>query len=351
MKDKTKQKGKVVKNKILEKLKTDKDLYVSGEALSGEIGVSRTAVWKYVKELRSQGYIIEASSKKGYKLISALDILNEYEIRFNLKTDFIGRNIKYFRVIDSTNTYAKRIAEEGCDNGTIVVADSQTSGKGRLGRIWDSADKKGIWMSVVLRPSVAPGDVQIITLGAAAAVVNAIYKTTGIKAGIKWPNDIILEGKKICGILTEMNTEMDKVNFLVVGIGLNVNHEAKDFPDGIKDIATSMRYYADTNKLQVNELVKEGFFNRSEIIKSILFELERIYSKIENGCLEEIIEVWKSNSVTLGREVCMTLRNVQYLGIAKDISEGGKLVVQCTDGVCREVTSGEVSIRGVLGYV
>lgn len=340
-----------MKSIILEKLKTGNGLYVSGEALSEEIGVSRTAVWKYIKELRNEGYIIESSSKKGYMLVSTPDILNEYEIGCNLNTGFIGRHVQYFNVIDSTNNYAKKIAEEGCAEGTIVVADRQTSGKGRLGKLWDSADKKGIWMSIVLRPSVAPGEVQIITLGASVAVVNAIYETTGIKAGIKWPNDIILDDKKVCGILTEMNSEIERINYLVTGIGVNVNQENNDFPDEIRCIATSLKHFADKGNSEVKNIMPEGTFKRSEIIRSILFELEKIYSTIESGCTEKIISAWKENSVTLGKYVSITFRNAQYTGIARDITDDGKLVVECSDRVTREVAAGEVSVRGVLGHV
>jgi BirA family biotin operon repressor/biotin-[acetyl-CoA-carboxylase] ligase len=340
-----------MKEKVLQALKENTQEYVSGEALSELMGVSRTAVWKYISELKKEGYVIESSPKKGYRIMPVYDMLNEYEIRWGLKTKIIGRDIRYFNAIDSTNNYAKKIAYEGCDEGTVVVADCQTAGRGRLGRAWDSAGGKGIWMSVVLKPSIAPENVQIITLAASVAVARAIAGTCGIRTGIKWPNDIVLDGKKVCGILTEMNSEMERVNFLVLGIGINVNHEEGDFPDEIKDRATSLKCYADSGREASKKEGHGSVFPRSQIIGRILLELEEMYSKINKGFTDEIIDEWRSYSATLGRKVKITGRDGEYEGTAKDVTRDGKLVVDCTDGITREVVSGEVSVRGLMGYV
>lgn len=334
-----------MKNKVFHHLKKNKGSYVSGESLSEILGVSRTAVWKHINELKKEGYVIESTSRKGYRLVSGPDILNPFEIGYNLETKILGSSILYFDVIDSTNNYAKKVASEGCKDGTVIIAESQIAGRGRLGRTWDSSDKKGIWMSVILKPLVAPEDVQIITLAASVAVVSAINQISGIKAGIKWPNDIIIEGRKVCGILTEMSTEMEQVNFLVIGIGLNVNHESEDFPSDIKDKAISLKMAG------CRECIAgHGNFDRIEIIKRILCELERIYSKITNGTVSEIISEWKQNSVTLGKEVKVSSRERQYSGIAIDITDEGKLIVKCTDGVTREISTGEIAVKGALGY-
>lgn len=334
-----------MKGEILKKLREACSQYVSGEQLSDMLGVTRTSIWKYIKELKSEGYIIDSSSKKGYALVSIPDVVSPWEIKYGLNTEMIGKDIRYFAQIDSTNNYAKKIAQEGCSNGTVVTADCQTIGRGRLGRAWDSSDKKGVWMSVVLRPEISIEEVQTITLAASVAVVDAIKETIGVQAGIKWPNDIILDGKKVCGILTEMNLEMERVNYLVLGIGLNVNQDKLDFPEDLREKAVSLKGYLIDNSLNNFEL------RRSQLIKSILSNLEKIYYKIEKAAVDEIIQDWKKYSVTLGKEVSISFRDGQYIGTACDITKDGKLVVECQDGITREVLSGEVSVRGFLGYV
>lgn len=340
-----------MKYKILQKLMECQGGFVSGEALSEMLGVSRTAVWKSIKELKEEGYLVDASSKKGYRLEQDCDILNSFEINYGLETKIIGKNIEFFNEIDSTNNYAKRIANEDCKDGTIVAADCQTAGKGRLGRSWDSGRKKGVWMSVVLRPSILPDEVQVITLGASVAVVKAIKKVTGIETGIKWPNDIVVEGKKLCGILTEMSCEQDRINYIVVGIGVNVNHFQEDFPLELRNKAVSIKAYAEEKGLDINVCRKDGNIRRSSIIREIAGELEKMYFDINNRKTLNIIEKWKSCSATLGREVTVNIKGVEYAGRAVDITNEGKLVVDCGDGIRREVVSGEVMVRGLMGYI
>lgn len=330
-----------MKDKILTELKNSGEEFVSGEVLSTALGVTRTAVWKYIRELRQEGYGIESSSKKGYRLLHTPDAVNSSEIGHGLGTRVLGREIHCFEVIDSTNNYAKKAAAEGCSDGTLVVAECQTAGRGRLGRPWESSDKKGIWMSIVLKPCISPEEVQVITIAAAVAVVDAIYKATGIETGIKWPNDILLEGKKVCGILTEMSCEMERVNFLVIGMGINVNQDGEDFPEELRNTAISLKMHGGV----------EGILRRSEIIKQILYEMEKQYDKIKMGKTDEIIEEWKKKSVTLGKLVRANIRNTEITGTAVDITEDGKLVVKSADGEELEVLSGEVSVRGLLGYV
>jgi BirA family biotin operon repressor/biotin-[acetyl-CoA-carboxylase] ligase len=335
-----------VKEEIIGKLKELSGEYVSGEQLSESLGVTRTAVWKCVAGLRKEGYVIESSSKKGYRLKYVPDIINSWEIKRFLNTCLIGKDVLYFPQIDSTNNHAKKIAMEGCPEGTVVVADCQTNGRGRLGRDWSSLDKKGIWMSVVLRPVINFEEVQAITLAASVAVVNSIRDTLGIETGIKWPNDIILDGKKVCGILTEMSLEMERVNFLVIGIGINVNQETEDFPEEIRHKAVALKNFATNGIDSSNNKIR-----RSELIKSVLRNLEEVYGKLTLGKMNEIIGEWKRHSFTLGREVCINLKDMQYTGIARGITSGGKLVVDCNDGITREVLSGEVSVRGLMGYI
>ncbi|AEV70475.1 biotin--[acetyl-CoA-carboxylase] ligase [Acetivibrio clariflavus] len=332
-----------MKREVLLYLKNNPHEYVSGEQLSTLFGVSRTAIWKVINELKREGYIIESSSKKGYRLSPDSDVLNSFEISEELKTKVLGRNIIYFDQIDSTNNYAKRIALEGCEEGTLIVADCQTSGRGRLGRDWNSANKKGIWMSLVLRPDIPFEEVQMLTLAASVAVVQALYEVAEIKAGIKWPNDIIINGKKVCGILVEMNMEIESINFLVLGIGVNVNQQKEDFSEELSDKATSL-------KMHLEELGIQKILKRTQLIAAILLKFEAIYDKVKCGDFGYIISEWKKHSVTLGREVSIIYKDRQYRGIAQDITKDGKLIVKCEDGTVKEVFSGEVSVRGLLGY-
>lgn len=340
-----------MKKRVLEKLKSNCGDYVSGEALSVNLGVSRTAVWKYIKDLKEEGYSIDAVSRKGYRLISDEDILNSFEITYQLTTKVLGKEASYFEEIDSTNNYAKKLAYEGCPDGTVVVADRQVAGKGRLGRAWESPAGKGIWMSVVLRPSIPPEDVQVITLGASVAVVKALKVFAGEGLGIKWPNDIVFGGKKICGILTEMSSEQDKINFIVVGMGINVSHQAEDFSEDLRNRATSLLLCRDSSDGGGKKRSGETSLRRSEILRNILAELEEVYFKINEGHFTDIIAQWKRFSATLGKEVRVVIKGIEYAGLAKDITADGKLVVECADGERREVISGEVIVRGMLGYV
>ena len=272
------------------------------------------------------------------------DVLNSFEISEELKTKALGRNVVYLDRIDSTNNYAKKIALEGCEEGTLVVADYQTCGRGRLGRDWNSPDKKGVWMSLVLRPDIPFEEVQIITLAASVAVVQALYDIAQIEAGIKWPNDIIIKGKKVCGILVEMNMEIDSINFLVLGIGLNVNQQKDDFSQELLDKAVSLKMHMEET-LNTQKILK-----RNELIAAILLKFEEIYDKVKSGAFEDIISEWKRYSVTLGKEVNITYKDEQYRGVAEDITKDGKLMVKCEDGTVKEVFSGEISVRGLLGY-
>lgn len=333
-----------MKREILLKLRKSPLEYISGEHLSTVLGVSRTAIWKVINELKEEGYVIESSSKKGYRLSLTSDVLNSFEISEELKTKALGRNVVYLDRIDSTNNYAKKIALEGCEEGTLVVADYQTCGRGRLGRDWNSPDKKGVWMSLVLRPDIPFEEVQIITLAASVAVVQALYDVAQIEAGIKWPNDIIICGKKVCGILVEMNMEIDRINFLVLGIGLNVNQEKDDFSQELLEKAVSLKMHVEETSNS------QKILKRNELIAAILLKFEEIYDKVKSGAFEDIISEWKKYSATLGKEVNITYKNEQYRGVAEDITKDGKLIVKCEDGTVKEVFSGEISVRGLLGY-
>lgn len=332
------------KYEILRILKERYPEYISGEELSRHFKISRTAIWKYVKSLKSEGYLLEASSKVGYRLVDAC-ILNSFEIESNLGTDIIGKKALYFDTIDSTNNYAKKIAMEGAEEGLAVVAGSQSRGRGRLGRDWDSPGDVGIYLSVILRPVLPPEDVQIITLAASVAAARAVERITGMKPGIKWPNDLLLDGRKICGILTEMNTEIEQVNFIVLGIGINYDRRQDEFPAELAQKATSISAYAREQGVALKDS------GRLLLLRAVLQELDLVYKSILTGRNGEILDKWKEYSVTLGRDVRIITGSTEYTAAAEDITNDGKLIVRCNDGSIRLIQSGEVMLRGLSGYV
>jgi len=327
-----------MKRRILSVLKKNKGLFISGESISNELSISRTAVWKHINTLREEGYDIESLPKKGYRLLSSPDILTLEEIEEYLTTNFIGRNIYYFESLASTNTKAKEIALNE-QEGTIIIAEEQTKGKGRLGRNWISPKKKGIWMSIILKPKLLPSEVAKLTLIGAVAV-NRGLEDMGVGSYIKWPNDILIDGKKVCGILTEMTCELNMINFVVMGIGINVNLDREDFSEELRDKATSIR-------LATGEEV-----DRKRLVGSILNYLEELYIPFEErGDISKTIEICRKKSILIGREVKVIRGDEELIGKALDIDDEGQLIVEFKDGKIKKLFSGEVSIRGLEGYI
>jgi BirA family biotin operon repressor/biotin-[acetyl-CoA-carboxylase] ligase len=325
-----------VKNKILEILKNNSD-FISGEKLSKEFGISRAAIWKHINVIKEEGYEIESISKKGYRLKQVPDLLSYSEIKSYLKTNFIGRNYIHKDTIDSTNVFAKHMASEGAEEGTIVISEEQSSGRGRLGRAWVSPKGTGIWLSIILRPNISPFKASKLTLLGAAAVSLALEEL-GVDAQIKWPNDIVLNKKKICGILTEMSGEIERINYIVMGIGINVN--MNNFPVELNHIASSL-------KIETGEEV-----DRKNLLANILNNFERIYKAfIENDDFSEVINICREKSILLGKEVNIISGQKTTRAKAIDIDNEGELVVQYEDETFGKVLSGEVSVRGLYGYV
>ncbi|MTI46510.1 biotin--[acetyl-CoA-carboxylase] ligase [Sporosalibacterium faouarense] len=328
-----------MKEKVLNMLKENKKGFISGQKLSEILGVSRTAVWKVINHLRDEGYDIESVSRKGYRLKVSPDILTQGELNRLLNTNIIGNKIIHFDSIDSTNTYAKELASRQEKAGTVIIAEEQTAGKGRLGRNWTSPKGKGIWMSLILKPDIDPTDAAKITQIGAAAVCEAI-RDMGIEAYVKWPNDIILNNKKVCGILTEMSGELNTINYIVMGIGINANIDSTEFPDDIRKIATSLKEY------------HREEIDRKHLVASILNRFEDLYKElIDENSIKRSIKICKDSSILLGKQVRIISRHKEELGKAIDITENGELIIEKENGEVEKVISGEISVRGINGYV
>ena len=325
-----------MKAEILTILK-DTDGYVSGQELCERFGVSRTAVWKAMNQLKKEGYEIESVQNKGYHLVKTPDILSKNELVSIRKTKWVGTEICYFDVTDSTNTQAKSLGEGDAPNGTLVVAGKQESGRGRRGRSFESPAGTGIFMTLLLRPEIEPQNASMLTLVSALAVAKGIEHMVDLPVQIKWPNDIVINGKKVCGILTEMSAQMDYVNYIVIGIGINVGNE--EFPEEIKDVATSI--YLESGK----------HVNRAMLIEKMWEEFEDYYELYEKTQdLSSLVKEYDSYLVNRGQKVRVLDSKEPYEGKAMGITDRGELIVDTWEAR-RLVSAGEVSVRGVYGYV
>lgn len=325
-----------MKAEILKMLR-ETDSYVSGQELCNKFGVSRTAVWKAINQLKENGYEIEAVQNKGYHLLSAPDIMDKTELESIHATEWAGCEIYYFDSIDSTNTKAKELAEEGHPSGTLVVADRQTAGKGRRGRSWESPSGIGIFMTLMLKPEINPNHASMLTLVAAMATTRAIRRVTGVPAMIKWPNDIVMNGKKVCGILTEMSAQFDYINHIVIGIGINVHNE--DFPEEIAQTASSI--YLESGQ----------HIHRASLIEAFLEEFEDVYAEyLKTEDMEGLMKEYDAMLVNRGRQVRVLDPKEPFEGKAMGITKKGELIVDTWESR-KLVSSGEVSVRGIYGYV
>ena len=318
--------------RILKLLRQQSQDYLSGEEISRQLAVSRTAVWKHIRELKNHGYEIEAHPRKGYRLKSRPDLLLPEEIRAGLSTQLLGSQIVHFYDTSSTNNEAKRLAADDAVEGTIVVSEAQTLGRGRLNRGWFSPPGGGVWVSVILRPPFPPQEAPKCTLMAAVATVEAIREVSGLACGIKWPNDILWQGRKLVGILTEMSAEMDAINFVVLGIGINVSLQESDFPEELRNIGASVSMGA------------EREVSRVEVLQKLLERLEHWYQVVKKEGFEPVLEAWRSESITLGQPVRVLAGEETYDGVAEELAEDGSLLVRTENGL-RRVLAGDVSLR------
>lgn len=314
-----------VKDKILERLVNNKGMRISGEQLAGDFSVSRTTIWKHIKALRDEGYMIDSSTNLGYSLTGSPDILTPGEISAGINVKIIGKEIKYFKEIDSTNMAAREMAAS-MDEGTVVIAESQTAGRGRLGRKWISPEG-GIWLSIILKPRIQPVHAPRITLLAGVSVAKAV-RTLDLPAKIKWPNDILINGRKVCGILTEIGAEADLIEYIIVGIGIDANVDIDSFPEEIRDSSTSL----------MKETGKK--INRVDFVRRLLEEFDAIYLKFQKEDYPPILEEWRKLSATIGEWVKITTQSRSIYGEAVGIDNEGSLILETGDGHLEKVVAG-----------
>jgi BirA family biotin operon repressor/biotin-[acetyl-CoA-carboxylase] ligase len=319
--------------RILEMLR-QQEVHLSGAEMSKTLGISRNAVWKHIKSLRRQGYHIEAKPSSGYRLIAVPAHPTPWEIQASLGTEQIGKKIYAFPQAASTNEVAFRLALNGAEEGEVVLAESQTKGKGRMGRQWESPAGLNIYLSIILRPRIVPSKTPLITLMTAVACAEAVDEVTGLTPAIKWPNDLLIEEKKLGGILTEADMELDRINFVVVGIGINVNMARAVFPPSIKDTATSLQ----------EALGRE--ISRIALTQAILRRLEQWYKRLGQGRGEEIRRRWKELALIKGKAIEVTSLGEVVRGTALDIDEDGALLVQTDNTTIKRVVAGDVTLRG-----
>lgn len=314
-----------MKEKILELLKNKQD-YVSGDELSQQLGISRQGLWKHIQDLRDLGYDFVAVPHLGYRLLSCPDRLFDFEVKHGLNTKFIGKAVHYFDYLSSTNDFAMQLAMQNAPNGTLVVAESQTKGRGRLGRSWFSPKYKGIYFSLLLKPSIVPEGSPVLTILVSVSLAEALKALTGLDIQIKWPNDLFLGNKKLAGILTEMNAEADKVNFIVMGVGLNVNNDKRSLVAG----ATSLKEHLHENS------------SRPVLLQGILRRIEKNYLFWEQKGAHALIDKWRQLSLTLGKRVKVYCQHKHIEGMATDIDKDGGLLVRKDSGILVKVMAGDV---------
>jgi BirA family biotin operon repressor/biotin-[acetyl-CoA-carboxylase] ligase len=306
------------------------DEFVSGEAISDKLGLSRAAVWKHVNALRAQGYRIDAAPARGYRLVEIPDRLGELQLRPLLNTHDVGQVIHWFEEIGSTNDFAKQLADDGAGHGEVVVAESQSAGRGRRGRSWATIPGRNLTLSVVLRPDLPPARAPELTILASVAVCQAIQQA-GVPASIKWPNDVLSRGRKLAGILTELAADLDRVQWVVLGLGVNVNAGAEEFPPELRPLATSLA------------LERGAPVPRALFAAAVLSALEEWLDRHAEEGFAPVREAWKSMSGTLGREVRVVSGEREIRGSAEDVDEGGALLVRTREGLER-VLSGDVEL-------
>ncbi|MBS4203146.1 biotin--[acetyl-CoA-carboxylase] ligase [Lederbergia citrea] len=325
--------SKSIRKQLIDALSQADGQFLSGQSLADVIGCSRTAIWKHIEDLRKSGFELEAVRKKGYRIISKPDQLTENEILLGLETESMGRHILHFETTVSTQIIAHQAAVDGAPEGTLIIAEEQTGGKGRMARSWHSSKQKGIWMSLIIRPQLTLDKAPQFTLIAAIAAARAIEGVTGLEPEIKWPNDLLFNGKKLTGILTELQAEADKINFVVIGVGINVNQNEEDFPPFVRGLATSLAIESGTN------------ISRTALTQSFLKNFERYYHLyIEKGFAPLKI-IWESYAASIGKNIIAKTVTGEITGKAIGITDNGVLKIQDHGGNIHHVYSADIEIN------
>ena len=306
------------------------DDYVSGDMISAKLGISRTAVWKYINQLEQKGYSITKLKGKGYMLTNTPDKLFPWEVYRHLDTNSIVKEIIYQDTIDSTNSFAFKLAVGGKPEGTCVVAEAQKTGKGRLNRVWFSPPGENLYLSIILKPPVHPARVYPITFLSSLAVYDTIKRVTGIIPTLKWPNDVLIHGKKVCGTLLEISTEADMVRFIVVGIGFNINMKEKEIDEPIKNKATSL--HIETKKT----------YERASVCGILLSNLDKYYSIFRKNGEQEICSIWEKTAQTKGKYLEINQMGEVYKGISEGIDTSGAMLINI-NGKVKRIIAGDVS--------
>ncbi len=306
------------------------DGFVSGERISAELGVSRTAVWKHIRSLRQAGYLIEAIPSRGYQLLQTPDVLMPEAIQSGLECRWVGSRVHCFDETDSTNLQACRLGDEGATDGLVVIADRQSSGKGRMGRRWESPGGVNLYASILLRPPILPFEAPKLTFLSAVAVCRAINICTGLQPTVKWPNDILLNGAKVAGLLNEMSSETDQVHYVVLGIGVNLNMNAEQFPEGLRYPATSLA------------IVAGQVISRLDFTRTLLQEIDALYQiYLEQGSTP-ILSAWTELCDLTGKSVQVDCNESQVEGTMIGLAEDGALLVRTAAGKIESIYAGDV---------
>lgn len=326
-----------MKAEILSLLR-ERGSYVSGQELCEHFNVSRTAVWKAVNQLKKEGYCIQAVQNRGYLLVSEDEVFGQNELESRMDTEWAGHPVSFYETINSTNLRAKLDADNGAPEGALVVADMQTAGRGRRGRAWSSPAGLNVYFTLILKPRYVPDKASMVTLVMALAVAEGIRETCGVEAGIKWPNDIVVNGKKVCGILTEMSVEKDFIHHVVIGVGINVG--LQEFAPELADTATSLQ-------AECGRKVP-----KAALVANIMKAFEKYYESFrEKTDLSDLVDSYNKMLVNRGKTVRVLDPKGEYSGVAEEINELGELLVELPDGHVENVYAGEVSVRGVYGYI
>lgn len=322
-----------IKYELIKRLSCANGEPISGQQLADDLKISRTAIWKHMKQLEEEGYEFESIRKKGYIMLSTPDTLDPAKITAALETEQFGKKIIYKKTLSSTQTLAHQQAQDGAPNGTLVICEEQTEGRGRLTRPWKSLSGKGISMSIILRPNVPPYEAPQFTLVAAVAVTCAIRDVIGVRPDIKWPNDLLINGLKCTGILTEMQADPDRVNAIIMGIGINVNHDPEDFDEDIANIATSL-------KITTGKPI-----DRAVLVAKILYYLEKFSNQYVAEGFTNIKALWEEYSCTIGSRIKATTLREVFVGKAIGITKDGILRLQLDDGTIKEIYSADIELE------